>query len=184
MHNSLVKLVDIALIPAAIMVVGKALGLIFTAALFSIPWTVTQITEAFFNIRPVVSSTDILVISTYSDAFMLLCVSIGFSFVLVQATKFHDTHISPRLLVKLSNNNLMGLVKSSFDVYHTASIWLIFSWLALLSVGINIAAGKTEIWLGVIGLAVNSVLTAVLLQDVYSEIDLTRKNLGSKSALS
>lgn len=184
MHNSIIKLVDIALVPAGLMVISKLVGLILTLTVFSIPWSVQQLSETIFTVRPAVPTTEILTASTYSDAFLLICMGVGFSFVIIQATRFHETHISPRLLVQLSNHNLLGLIKSSFDIYHTAAIWLIFVWASLGTVWINIATGKTEVWLGILGLIINIVLTSVLLQDVYAEIDLTKRNIGDLEALS
>lgn len=183
MQNSLVKLIDIALVPAGLMVIGKIAGLFLSVVAFNVPWTIKQISDTFFSIRPAVSAEDILTVGTYSDIFMYIALGIGFSFILLQATRFHESHIQPRTLIRLSNSNLLGLVKSSFDIYHVASIWLIFLWMSLIVVLIDIVMSKTEIWVGLVCLIGNVIFTTVLLQDVYNEIDLSRKNLGSQSAL-
>lgn len=182
MDKSLIKLIDFSLLPAALMVVGKAVGLVLTGIIFQIPISMQQLSDTFFNLRPAVAPEDLVVINTYSDIIMFVFLALGFSFILFQATKLHDTHIKPQMLIKLSNNNLMGLVRSSFDIYHQATIWLIFVWLALFAIVLNIAAAKTAVWVGLAVLIANIMFTVILLQDVYNEIDVSRRTLGSQTA--
>jgi hypothetical protein len=183
MSSSLVKLVDLSLLPAALMVIGKLIGLIITVNIFSLPWTVTEIPNALLSNRPGFLPQDIVTASTYSDLIMYLVLAIGFSVIIVLATKFHETHIHPQLLARLSNNNLMGLVKSSFDIYHAASIWLVFIWISVGVIWVNVALGKTTGATGLLTLGTNIILTVILLQDVYQEIELSKKNLGQQNAL-
>ncbi len=183
MHKSLVKLVDISLLPASIMVLSKIAGLALTSFAFNLPIGLTQIPSVIFTVRPVVLPEDLQTLSTYSDIMMYVFLAISFSLVLVQAAHFHDTHINPSLLIKLSNRNLLGLVKSSFDIYHTATIWIIFLWLGFLAITINVLLDKTLAWVGIAALISNIVFTSILLQDVYHEIDTTRRNLGNQQAL-
>ncbi len=183
MSKTLVNLIDIALVPAALLVVGKLIGLFVTIQVFALPWTMQEIPGSFFSIRPALMAEDIIVASSYSDLIMYLLIAAGFSIILIQATHFHETHIKPKLLVKLANNNLLGLVRSSFDLYHYAAIWTIFLWLTQLLIWIDIATGKTYVWIGIGTLLANVVFTAFLLQDVYREIEISRHDLGSKEAL-
>lgn len=182
MSQSVIKLVDIALIPAALMVIGKLVGLWVTISLFELPWALRQTPDSIFSVRPVLAGDDIIIASSYSDLFMYLLLSFGFTFVLIRATHFHDTHISPNLLIRLVNNNLLGLVKSSFDIYHSASVWLIFIWIANLVVFINTILDKTYSWIFWTVFICNIIFTALLLQDVYREIDINRRNLGKQNA--
>jgi hypothetical protein len=162
MSKTLINLIDISLVPAALLVVGKLIGLFATIQIFQLPWTLQEIPGSFFSVSPAFLADDVIVASSYSDLIMYFLIAFGFSFVLIQATHFHDTHIKPRLLVKLVNNNLMGLVRSSFDIYHSATIWTIFLWMTQLLIWVNIAAGKTYLWIGLVTLAANVVLTAIL----------------------
>jgi hypothetical protein len=182
MSDSLIKLTDIALIPAALMVIGKLFGLVLTINVFALPWTVQDIPQSFFSIRPGLLAEDVILANSYSDIIMYAVLALGFSIVLLQATHFHDTHIHPRLLVRLANNNLMGLVKSSYDIYHAATIWTMFIWLAAAIIWVNVAVGKTYLWVGLAVLIANTVFTTILLQDVYQEIELSKRNLGRQQA--
>jgi len=183
MSKTLINLIDISLVPAALLVVGKLIGLLATIQIFQLPWTIQEVPGSFFSVSPAFLAEDIIVASSYSDLIMYLLIALGFSFVLIQATHFHDTHIKPRMLVRLVNNNLMGLVRSSFDIYHSAAIWTIFLWMTQILIWVDVAVGKTYLWVGLTTLAANVVLTAILLQDVYREIEISRKSFGSMEAL-
>lgn len=184
MSRSLISIIDKALVPAALTVVGKALGLFITVTVFQIPWTVVQLQDTFLSTRPSVFGGDLVTVSTYSDLVMYLILAVGFSFILFQATYLHESHISPQMLVRLSTHNLMGLVKSSFDIYHTATIWLVFLWVGWFTVIINVALQKTSLWLGLAVLLANVVFTAILLQDVYKEIEISKHSLGNQPVFS
>jgi hypothetical protein len=182
MSKPLINLIDVALFPAALMVVSKFLGLIVTINLFNLPWTIKEVPQTFFAIRPGMLSEDVIIGNSYSDLIMYLALALGFSFVLLLATHFHNTHIQPRLLMRLANSNLAGLVRSSFDIYYAAAIWLIFIWVANILIWINVLVGKTYLWIGLASLIANVVFTALLLQDVYKEIELSKRNLGRQAA--
>jgi hypothetical protein len=182
MSNSLVKLIDATLIPAAVMAVGKFLGLIITVNIFKLPWSLQQIPNNFFSVRPAFLPEDIILASSYSDLIMYSFLAFCFTAILIQATHFHDTHIQPKLLVKLVNNNLSGLVKSSFNIYHNAAIWLIISWIAVIIIWVDVVVGKTYLWVGITSLIANALFTSILLQDVYKEIEISRKTLSNQEA--
>ncbi len=183
-NHSLVKLVDIALFPAALLVVSKFIGLIATVAIFNLDWAIVQFGDGLGRpvVSPSIAPADIVLASTYSDLILMVIMAAGFSIILARATFLHQKNIKPSLLIKLSNANLMGLVKSSYDIYNTASIWLIFIWIGILTVFLNIVLLKTEIWVGIVALISGVVFTTLLLQDVSREISLSRKNLGKHQA--
>jgi hypothetical protein len=184
MNNSLVKLVDATLLPAAILVVGKVLGLAITIAIFQLPWDLIQTADGFglSSVTPAVKLEHLVTVSTYSDLFMFLVIAAGFSTILFRATFLNQQRIKPHLLIKLSNANLLGLLKSSYDIYHYASIWLIFVWVASFTIAINTLMGKTALWLLITVVISAITFTTILLQDVYKEIAISRKSLGGQIA--
>lgn len=182
MSRSLIKLIDLSLLPAALLVISKIVGLVVAINIFHIPWALQDLPGSIFSVRPAFLPADILTASSYSDLIMYMIMAIGFSIVLILATHFHDTHIKPQLLMKLTNHNLLGLVKSSFDIYHTAVIWITFIWLTSAVVWVDIAMNKTYLWVGLVTVAANIFFSIMILQDVYNEIDMSRKNLGQQEA--
>lgn len=183
MNHSLIKLVDASLFPAAALVVSKVIGLVVVITIFQLPWDLLSAGGLLgVGITPVMRPEHVALASTYSDLVMLVLMGLGFSFVLARATIFSHHRISPRMLVKLSNANLMGLVKSSYDVYHHASIWLMFMWIAVITIWLNVALLKTELWVGLAAFITVIAITSILLQDVSREINLSRKSLGKFKA--
>lgn len=184
MSKSLVKVIDVALLPAALMVVSKLIGIFISAALFEIEIDISSAAESILSIRPVVESADLSALSTYSDLIMYLLLASGFTFILVQATHFHDTHINPRLLVKLNKHNLTGLVQSSFKIYHSAAIWSIVLWIATILVLVNAVVGATQWWVGITSIFASIIFSTLMIQDVYREIELGQRQIGKSQALS
>lgn len=178
MSKSLIKLLDSAIIPALVMVCSKVIGL----------WIVNQIFNLSFGLIPnpnnligisvsYSSQEDLMVSSSYSNLFMYGCLFLSFSFVLVQATFFHDSHITPFTLSKLAANNLLDLIKDSFNLYHEASIWLIFIWSASIIILINSILGSTYSWIAVLSVVGSLIVTVVLVRDVGKEIRVAKSKL-------
>jgi hypothetical protein len=180
MSKSLVKLVDYALLPAALLVASKFIGLFITTAIFDLSWGIENVPDSIFSVRPIFFAEDILIASTYSDLIMFIIMMIGFSFILIQAVIFHNSHISPQMLSKLAGYNLLGLVKNTFEVYHKAAIWTIFFWISNIVIFANVALRKTEAWVLIFSLLISVVLTVFLLRDVAQEIEISKKETLSK----
>lgn len=177
MSKSLVKLVDYSLLPAALMVIGKFVGLWLSIQLFSLEWGIKNIPNSLFSVVPEFYAEDIHLASTYSDLIMFLILVIGFSIILVQALYLHNSHIAPTTLVKLATNNLLGLVKSSFEIYHRAAIWSVFIWISNILIFINVLLNRTDLWVLIFSLIISIVITTALLRDAFKEIELSKKKL-------
>jgi len=68
---------------------------------------------------------------------MYMFLFIGFSVILYRALFLHSSHISPTMLSKLASNNLLNTIANSFEIYYSASIWLIMLWLAFGIIFVN-----------------------------------------------
>lgn len=180
MSRTLVKIVDATIFPASLMIAAKFIGLYLVIQLFDLEWGIENLSGKLFSSRPVMFEDDLITASTYSDLFLIVIMTLGFSFYVVRAVFFHDSHIDPKLLAKLAIRGFMGLVKDSFEIYHHASIWLLFLWMSVLTILINVLLGKTEEWVLIIGFLSSLTLTVVLLRDVSYEINLAKKNLSRK----
>ncbi len=177
MSKSLIKLVDSSLLPASILIIGKVVGIYLVARIFNLEWALQNSADSFFSLRPVFAEKDVLTVSSYSDLIMLLFVLLGMSFSLFRALYLHSSHIDPRFVAKLATNNLLNLIKDSFDVYHEASMWLVFTWIATFTIFLNVLMEKTYIWIFALGLISCFAFTLILIRDVGKEIELSRKKI-------
>lgn len=178
MSKSLTKLIDAALIPAAVMICGKVIGLWISNTIFNLNWNIATDPNDFFSVQIVYATQEEqMIASSYSNLIMFMFVFIGFSFILTRALFFSSTNISPKMIAKLATRNLLNLIGDSFEIYHRASVWLVILWLALFSIVINILLGKAYVWTGIITFICAVSASVLLLRDVSREISLARQSL-------
>ncbi len=178
MTKPLIKLIDSSLLPAAILIVGKVIGIYFVAKVFELSWTIESASNTLFSVRPIFDDKDLMLVSSYSDLFMFSLVLIGLSFSLFRAVFLHASHIDPKFVAKLATNNLLNLIKDSFDVYFEGSMWLVFTWVSTFTILVNILLNKTFIWVGVIAFAASFAFSIMLFKDVVKEIEINRKKIA------
>lgn len=174
MSKSLLKLLDNSIFPACIMVLGKLVGVLLTIWIFNIPFTLRDYFNNFYSLRFVVSEENLRTVTSYSDLIMYIFVAIFFSFNIVRAIYLHNSHVKPTLITRLANSNLLKLIQSSYEIYHSATIWLIFMWVSNILVLVNVFAGNTFSWIGIL-----VTLTSILLSDVYREIENIKRKPGT-----
>lgn len=177
MSNSLIKLLDYSLLPAAIMLLGKVVGVFITALLFNIQVGLQSYPQLLFSAIPVVDYSQLQQLSTYSDLFMYVLVASGFTIVLVGALFMHDSHIEVQTINLLAKYDLLFLIRSSFELYHSGVIWFAFTWLANIVILINVLAGKTLVMILIITVGFTIGLSILLFRDLFAELELTRKKL-------
>lgn len=176
MSKSLIKLLDNAILPAALLVVSKFLGILLVAQIFSIDLYIEQSNNNILSFQTILSSKDTILVTSYSDLLMFGLVALGFSLNLILAIFFHNTHIKPITLMKLSDRNLLNLVKSSYELYHSGSIWLLFLWISTFIITANVFNNLAYPWVAILSVVVSIVLTTIFLQDVYREIENIKKH--------
>lgn len=178
MSKSLVKLVDNSLLPAAIMIIGKFVGIVLTIQIFNLPWSIKEYTNNMFSLSTVVEAGDVNTVYSYSDLIMYFLIALFFTAVIIRAVYLHSSHIKPTLVAQLANKNLLSLIQNSYEIYHSAVIWLLFTWIANVIIIINALSGKTFGWVAIATTLTSVMLTIVLLQDVYREVENIKHNPG------
>ncbi|MEI6886871.1 MAG: hypothetical protein WCK31_01385 [bacterium] len=180
MSKTLVKLVDSAIFPAALLIVSKVLGLVLTNNIFGLNWGIDHQIEQFQLFSVQILYTDhasIITATTYSNLIMYGVIFIGLVVRIIQARFLHNEHISPRLLTKLAENNLLTIVKTSFDIYLEGSIWLAFSWLAWFIVFINFVLELNSLGFCLSILLVQILATTIFFRQINREFEESKKNL-------
>lgn len=182
MSKSLIRLIDAALVPAAIMICGKVLGIAVVNTIFNLEWGILSDPNDFFSIQIVYASQeDQIVATSYSNLIMFLSILTGFLVVLIRALYFSDSKISPQMIARLATNNLLNLITDSFEIYYKATVWLAVLWLSLLALLFNVFLGTAYPWTGALSFMCAIIATVILLRDVSGEIELARKNLKDKA---
>lgn len=182
MSASLIKLIDAALIPAALMVGSKLVGVVGLISSLGLEWQVKDLTGTFLVARPAVSLTKLAEVSSYSDLFLLIVMSGATLVVIYRAIYLRSDRLPPRLLARIAERNLLNLVSGSFDIFYQGSIWTVFSWATTVTILINTLGGKTYAGIAIAALVISLSFTVLLLRDVYWTIELGRKKLGRELA--
>ncbi len=178
MSKSFIKLLDNALLPASLMLVSKFVGIFFIIRFFNLDWVVQQTPNNFLSFQTVLSAQNVVLVTSYSDLIMFCAIALGFTINLLKAIFLHNSHISPQMLNRLANRNLLSLIKNSYEIYHSASVWLFFLWVAVAIVITNTLNNAIYSWVGLATLLVSILLTIVFFQDVYKEIENARLHPG------
>ena len=178
MSKSLLKLLDYSIFPASIMVLGKLAGVLFSIWFLNIPFTIRDYFSNFYSLRFVVREEDLQAVTSYSDLVMYSIVAIFFSSMIIRAVFFHQTHISPSMIMRLANKNLLKVVQNSYEIYHSATIWLLFLWISNIIILINVLAGNSFSWVGLLVTFSTLFLSVLLIQDVYREVENIRRKPG------
>lgn len=178
MSKSFIKLLDNALLPASLMLVSKFIGVFLTIKVFNLDWVVNQTPNNFLSFQTVLSSQDVILVTSYSDLIMFGVLALGFSFNLIRAIFFHNSHINSDLINRLASKNLLSLIANSYEIYHSATVWLFFMWAAALMVLSSALTNSIYSWVGLLVLGLSILLTIVFFQDVYKEVENARKHPG------
>lgn len=176
--KSIVKLIDEALIPAVVIIVGKMAGLLLTASFFRFPFTVES--RSFLAILPTVHFQqvgDYIVAENYSNLAMFTLITIGATIVLLRAHFFHESHIHPRLHARLVTLNLESLIAPSYHLYHQAFIWLTFLWLTVGFLILSSVLNVTYPQISIIATIIAANFSWILAVDVEKEIEISRASI-------
>lgn len=178
MSKSLIKIVDNSLLPASILILSKFLGIVFIVKISGISWSAKEYSDNLFSVGNSLPLNEVKTVVTYSDLIMFIVMAIFLSFNIFRAVYLHNTHVDPKLVNKLAKTNLLGLIQDSYHIYHQAVSWLIFGIIANAVILTNVFSGTTEIAVGLAATVFTLLITAILIQDVYKELDNMRKHPG------
>jgi hypothetical protein len=175
MSKSLLKFIDLIMLPASLMVLGKFIGVSLTIKILNLPSAIGDV-GGIFTHGTILKESDLKTVITNSDLLMFAFISIGAGVILFRSIYLHSTHIKPSLVARLAKYNLLTLIVSSYEVYHQAAAWIIFCWVAFVINLSNVITGKSE-WLSIVVIFITSViLTAILFNDIGKELDNLKSN--------
>lgn len=176
MSNSLVKLLDNSIIPAAVMVLSKLLGIILVSNFFGIAWSLREYANSMFATSTVLNPDDVIIVTSYSDLFMYIVLATFFSLAVFRSIFFHNTHVTEMVVLSLSKFNMLNLIKDSATVYSKAGGWWIFMVFTNLLIWLNYFSDRTYLWVAIVTTLATVVLSTILLIDIYREISLIKKH--------
>jgi hypothetical protein len=154
----LTKILSNTWLPATTIISSKIFGLLLCNALLTTPFKITSVPgNSIFSIRPLYENPDnIVFVTTYSNIIMMGIFWIVLIFKVSQYKLFNSKTISPKTVIKLAENDLIGIVKSDDALYTQTLIWIIFSWIGMIFVALTtFYYNLTPIFHFAIGIGVN-----------------------------
>jgi len=176
-YKSLVRLIDKAVLPAALLLSSKILGVIGVNYIYHLGWSFTSTGLVFY------SQKDFVLANSYSSLFMFAVIFLGLLFTLIQALFFHDSHIAPNMAVFLKGRGWEYLIKGGFEVYSAAFVWLSYAWLTTVILFYQNSFGALYSWVLYICFAVSFVATLMVLLDIELELLLVSKVKESRRSV-
>lgn len=162
--RTLVKLIDQAITPAILLVCSRIISVVLVSYFLGINLTIDGKGFSF------PTAEDYIKVNSYSTFLMVLILTGGLLYILVKALIFHDTHISPQLTAKIFTVRLSSFIQSSYDIYSQGMVWLSYSYLLLVVVGIFTFSGLIYKWVFFANLIMTIITTVVMVFDIENEI--------------
>lgn len=176
MSKFLIKLVDEAIFPAAMIIAAKAIGVMIVNIVLGLSWSIDTVFKSILSPRLIYAShEEALAVASYSNLIMYIAVFVGMGVIIVKAFYLHDSHISPQMVLKLAKMDLLEMVGSSFQLYHQALIWFGFQVLTTVFVTVNYLQGMTYGWVVVVAIVITLTTFWMLIKDI--DLELERKVL-------
>jgi len=160
----LVKLIDQAILPAALLVAVRIASIIFIATFYSYQYYIDANGFHFY------SPNAYTIVNSMSIFLMVVALFFGMLFVIVKSYFFHSSHIKPSTTAKLFSLSLDSIIKDSLDLYSETAVWISYIYLITLVSGIMSVSGLVYSWVFIVSLilAINS--TVLMILDIEKEV--------------
>lgn len=169
MDSKLVKLIDYSLLPFSLTILGKTLGLYLVLNSMGIEWGVADFSYRFISVTPVVYGRDLGTVATYSNLIMYVALFLGLSFYLFLAALRQDKKLSVVAIRRLMQLRFLNVFQKGVYLYTRLSVWLVYLWLVTAYILLDVALGRSAIWLGGFVFILSTVVSVTLFADIIRE---------------
>lgn len=169
--KTLVKLVDEAVLPAVVLVAAKMLSAVVVTEVLGLKWNWQNFGMVYY------STGDFLKANSYSALVMFAVILVFTLWVIFKSHVLHDTHVAPVTAVKAVSFNLTHLIQGSFELYSQATVWLSYSWLTAVLLGVLALSNLIYPWVFFLALVLSIITTVLMIMDVEREVTLHEEDL-------
>ena len=165
------ELLDLAILPAALLICAKAAGIALLNSLLQLDWGIQSIANAVFSVRVVyANASEAVLVTNYTNLFMFVMVLAGAIVVTSKSLLFHNRKASPYFVLKLARYDLLHLLKNSLHIYKETFVWSVFLILTTVYVCISALNGQTQGWVAGISAMFTLTFLWVIVQNIEEEI--------------
>ena len=180
MAKSLLYILKISIIPIIALIGGRLLGMWLASILlgYNLTWDFSS-PSAFLN--PSTPNYDLINLLTFANLIMYAVLAIGMSIVLIQSSYFHDSHLDVTFVSKLADLNLLGMIKSTYQLYHWGFVWTIYLFIGTFVILFDVISGRCEVWVVIVSFVFPLFSLLVLIKDVFNEINIAKSLVVTKN---
>ncbi len=165
------ELVDLAILPAALLICAKAVGMALLNNFLGLDWSIQTIANAVFSIRAVYQTTsDAVLVTSYTNLFMFICIVSGGMIVTSKSLLFHHRKASPHFVLKLAKYDLLHLLKSSFHIYKEAFVWGMFLILTTVYIFISFLSSQTFGWVAALSVLFCLTFLWIMIENIEEDL--------------
>lgn len=148
MNKLLSKIILYSILPAALIICGKLLGIYLAINYFQIPITLDNEIQSIFTVQILSEDpTDILLINTISNISMISILSAFLIFYYLRFYTYLKVNGNPRTIVKVSKLNLIHWITDKKNSFTRIAVLSTFEILACLLILKDSIQGDSYSWL-------------------------------------
>lgn len=145
-----------SIVPAILMIAGKALGIFIISAKYGYPLEIGNDINGFFSTQIYFDDFQIThFVNSISDLLMLLVLTIPTVYQILKTSLFQSTLENPKTIVKVAKFNMLTWLTKDDTTFLQIFIWCIFLWLATGLIIKNAIEGDTYSWIAYIAGAIS-----------------------------
>jgi hypothetical protein len=171
MSDRLIKLLDYSILPFALTILGKTLGLYIVAGSLNINWGVAEFTNSFISATPLVYARDVQILSTYSNLIMFLLIFTAFSIRVVFILLSNKAYRDPDFMRRMIKHNTFSYIQRSSLIYTKAFVWAVYLWLVTIFIVIDSILGNTQVWLVGLSMILTLLNTSIFVYESNKEFE-------------
>jgi len=165
------ELVDLAILPAALLICAKAVGMALLNSFLGLDWGIQTIANSIMSVRAVYqNSSDVILVNSYTNLFMFICVVAGCMVITSKSVLFHHKKASPYFVLKLAKYDLLHLLKTSFHIYKEAFVWGVFLILTTVYIFLSFLWGETYAWIAGVSVLFAITFLWIMLQNIEEDL--------------
>jgi hypothetical protein len=150
MSKLLKRALENSLVPAILMIAGKALGVFLVSARYGFPLEIGNDIAGFFSTQIYFQDRDItLFVNSVSDLIMLITLSIPTIYLITKTAIFQSSLDNPKTIVKITRFNILKWITRNDTTFLKIFIWCAFLWVSSGLIIKNSLQGDTYLWIGI-----------------------------------
>ncbi|NLZ24171.1 hypothetical protein GX888_00255 [Candidatus Dojkabacteria bacterium] len=151
MSTLLKRALKISLVPAIIMVAGKALGIFVISAIHNFPIEVGNDISGFFSTQIYFQDEVVTYfVNSLSDFTMLISLAVPTIYLITKTALFQSTLQNPKTIVKVTKFNMLKWITRDDTTFLMIFVWSAFLWLTAAIVIKNVLLDRTYSWIGIV----------------------------------